>query len=224
MEISFSADKIWCWNGQTRSGSPSSSIERLDLASKAIAFRGVEYILIYIYIYLYTLFYLILFHQLRYSAAHGNFQQVISTVGHSRFCCGIVIADNMDLKASKRSESADHWLMDANETKVVPKNADGTPNPNLATHQILFDGSLVLRKARRLPRFWLRDAMRCLNHFECSPCSPRSPPKEDEHGAETAVAVQKAKKCILQGAFLVRQVRSAMDCQGMSAVSGVSVW
>ena len=73
-----------------------------------------------------------------------------------------------------RKAAADHWLMDANETKVVPKNADGTPNPNLATHQILFDGSLVLRKARRLPRFWLRDAMRCLNHFECSPRSPRS--------------------------------------------------
>eukprot|EP00435_Cladocopium_sp_Y103_P032344 s689_g8.t1 len=68
----------------------------------------------------------------QYSAAHGNFQQVIST--------------------------------------VVPKNADGTPNPNLATHQILF---------------------------------------EDEHGAETAVAVQKAKKCILQGAFLVRQAIAA---------------
>ena len=44
------------------------------------------------------------------------------------------------------------------------------------------------------------------------------PPKEDEHGAETAVAVQKAKKCILQGAFLVRQVRSAKDCQGMADV------
>eukprot|EP00913_Durusdinium_trenchii_P001404 g1299.t1 len=37
----------------------------------------------------------------QYSAAHGNFQHVIST--------------------------------------VVPKNADGTPNPQLSTHQILFD-------------------------------------------------------------------------------------
>ncbi|CAK9017861.1 unnamed protein product [Durusdinium trenchii] len=37
----------------------------------------------------------------QYSAAHGNFQHVIST--------------------------------------VVPKNADGTPNPQLSTHQILFE-------------------------------------------------------------------------------------
>ena len=68
----------------------------------------------------------------RYSAAHGNFQQVISTAGH------------LDLWRTPIGSLA---------AQVVPKNADGTPNPSLATHQILFVKSLDTSISRKNPMF-----------------------------------------------------------------------
>lgn len=70
---------------------------------------------------------------------------MISTVGHSSIPSSSTAGEKTFLpfkdKGYKRPWDLRH------SAKVVPKNADGTPNPSLATHQILFDSSLMVSAA-----------------------------------------------------------------------------
>lgn len=69
---------------------------------------------------------------------------------------------------SSLPRSAQTSFESIDDGQVVPKSVDGTPNPKLSTHEILF---------------------------------------EDEHGQESSASRVKAKRCILQGAQLLRQAR-----------------